>query len=88
MKMTMMMYSSQLIQSGANTLQSKVQLFQPPIHIAPVQEYQREGFITAELSQPLQQGGGIQGDPLDQGDKLKHQHQAQVQTPQIQVWFC
>ena len=84
------MFLSQRIQFGANTLQSKVQLFQPPTHIAPVQEYRSEGFTTAGLSQLPQQGGGmgVQRDPLegDQwGDKLKRQHQAQVRTPLIQV---
>ena len=85
-----MMSLSQRIPFGANTLQSKVQLFQPPTHIALVQEYRNEGFTTAGLSQLPQQGGGmgVQGDPLevDQwGYKLRHQHQAQVRTPLIQV---
>ena len=72
-----------------------MQLFQPPIHIAQVQEFPKEDFITAELSQQPQQpqigvgmgGQGLEG-VLEEGQfRLRLQHQVQVLIAQIVLWY-
>ena len=67
-----------------------MQLFQPPIHIAPVQEFPKEDFITAELSQQPQQpqiGVGMGGQGLEEEQfRLRLQHQVLVLIAQIVLW--
>ena len=86
----MMMFLSQRIQSEANTIKSRVQLYPPPILIALVQEFPKEDFITAELSQHHQLHQWYRQDGMHLGDleeQWRHQHQVQALTVQIVLWY-